>query len=205
MTAAETEYVKEEPIPVERSTQYIKEKDLEQAIELINESEKPFVFVGGGAVISGASKELMEFVKKIDAPVADSLMGKGAFDGTDELYMGMLGMHGTKASNLGVTKCDLLITVGSRFSDRVIGNAAVLQKMPKFSRLMSIRQKINKNIQVDCSIIGDLKEVLTRLNQRLKNMKHKEWIKEIETISEEHPLKYNEERSDRSVCDRADL
>ena len=193
MTAAETEYVKEEPIPVERSTQYIKEKDLEQAIELINESEKPFVFVGGGAVISGASKELMEFVKKIDAPVADSLMGKGAFDGTDELYMGMLGMHGTKASNLGVTKCDLLITVGSRFSDRVIGNASRFAKNAKILQIDVDPAEINKNIQVDCSIIGDLKEVLTRLNQRIEKHEHKEWIKEIETISEEHPLKYNEE------------
>ena len=170
VTAAETEYVKEEPIPVERSTQYIKEKDLEQAIELINESEKPFVFVGGGAVISGASKELMEFVKKIDAPVADSLMGKGAFDGTDELYMGMLGMHGTKASNLGVTKCDLLITVGSRFSDRVIGNASRFAKNAKILQIDVDPAEINKNIQVDCSIIGDLKEVLTRLNQRIDDV-----------------------------------
>ena len=84
---------------------------------------------------SGASKELMEFVKKIEAPVADSLMGKGAFDGTDELYMGMLGMHGTKASNLGVTKCDLLITVGSRFSDRVIGNASRFAKNAKILQI----------------------------------------------------------------------
>ncbi len=193
VTAAETEYVKEEPFPVERSTQYIKEKDLAQATELINESEKPFVFVGGGAVTSGASKELMEFVKKIDAPVADSLMGKGAFDGTDELYMGMLGMHGTKASNLGVTKCDLLITVGSRFSDRVIGNASRFAKNAKILQIDVDPAEINKNIQVDCSIIGDLKEVLTRLNQRIEKHEHKEWIKEIETISEEHPLKYNEE------------
>ena len=193
VTAAETEYVKEEPFPVERSTQYIKEKDLAQATELINESEKPFVFVGGGAVTSGASKELMEFVKKIEAPVADSLMGKGAFEGTDELYMGMLGMHGTKASNLGVTKCDLLITVGSRFSDRVIGNASRFAKNAKILQIDVDPAEINKNIQVDCSIIGDLKEVLTRLNQRIEKHEHKEWIKEIETISEEHPLKYNEE------------
>ena len=184
VTAAETEYVKEEPFPVERSTQYIKEKDLAQATELINESEKPFVFVGGGAVTSGASKELMEFVKKIEAPVAD---------GTDELYMGMLGMHGTKASNLGVTKCDLLITVGSRFSDRVIGNASRFAKNAKILQIDVDPAEINNNIQVDCSIIGDLKEVLTRLNQRIEKHEHKEWIKEIETISEEHPLKYNEE------------
>ncbi len=120
-------------------------------------------------------------------------MGKGAFDGTDELYMGMLGMHGTKASNLGVTKCDLLITVGSRFSDRVIGNASRFAKNAKILQIDVDPAEINKNIQVDCSIIGDLKEVLTRLNQRIEKHEHKEWIKEIETISEEHPLKYNEE------------
>ncbi len=110
VTAAETEYVAGEPLPVERSTQYIREKDLVQATELINESEKPFDFVGGGAVTSGASKELMEFVKKIEAPVADSLMGKGAFDGTEVSFTWVwLGMHGTKVSNLGVPRCDLLI------------------------------------------------------------------------------------------------
>ena len=184
-------YWKNEVVDFDKISQ--EEKDLAQATELINESEKPFVFVGGGAVTSGASKELMEFVKKIEAPVADSLMGKGAFDGTDELYMGMLGMHGTKASNLGVTKCDLLITVGSRFSDRVIGNASRFAKNAKILQIDVDPAEINKNIQVDCSIIGDLKEVLTRLNQRIEKHEHKEWIKEIETISEEHPLKYNEE------------
>ena len=181
------------PVLVDITKDVTAAKDLAQATELINESEKPFVFVGGGAVTSGASKELMEFVKKIEAPVADSLMGKGAFDGTDELYMGMLGMHGTKASNLGVTKCDLLITVGSRFSDRVIGNASRFAKNAKILQIDVDPAEINKNIQVDCSIIGDLKEVLTRLNQRIEKHEHKEWIKEIETISEEHPLKYNEE------------
>lgn len=191
VTAAETEYVKEEPIPVERSTQYIKEKDLEQAIELINESEKPFVFVGGGAVISGASKELMEFVKKIDAPVADSLMGKGAFDGTDELYMGMLGMHGTKASNLGVTKCDLLITVGSRFSDRVIGNASRFAKNAKILQIDIDRAEINKNIHVDARIIGDAKVILRKLNARLDPINHDEWIAHIERMKDMYPLRYD--------------
>ena len=191
VTAAETEYVKEEPFPVERSTQYIKEKDLEQATELINESEKPFVFVGGGAVTSGASKELMEFVKKIDAPVADSLMGKGAFDGTDELYMGMLGMHGTKASNLGVTKCDLLITVGSRFSDRVIGNASRFAKNAKILQIDIDRAEINKNIHVDARIIGDAKVILRKLNARLDPINHDEWIAHIERMKDMYPLRYD--------------
>lgn len=122
VTANTTDYVKMTPKPIERVTATIREEDVERAVALIEESKKPYVFVGGGAVASNASEELRKFVKKIDAPVADSLMGKGAFDGTDDLYTGMLGMHGTKTSNYGVSECDLLITIGARFSDRVTGN-----------------------------------------------------------------------------------
>ena len=190
VTAAETEYIPEKPWPVERSTQYIKDKDLDQAIELINHSKKPFVFVGGGAVSSGASAELMEFVKKVHAPVADSLMGKGAFDGTDELYAGMLGMHGTKAANLGVTNCDLLITIGARFSDRVIGNASRFAKNAKIIQIDVDPAEINKNVVVDCSIIGDVKEVLKRLNTRVEDHDHSEWLNKIHDITVRHPLKY---------------
>src|SRR5690606_3799016 len=103
----------------------------EAAVKMIKKSKKPFVFVGGGAVISNAYEELKEFVEKVDAPVADTLMGKGAFDGTDSRYTGMVGMHGTKASNLGITQCDLLIAIGVRFSDRVTGNAKKFARKAK--------------------------------------------------------------------------
>lgn len=190
VTAAETEYTPEKPWPVERSTEYVRDEDLDQAIELINHCKKPFVFVGGGAVTSGASEELMEFVKKVHAPVADSLMGKGAFDGTDELYAGMLGMHGTKAANLGVTNCDLLITIGARFSDRVTGNTSRFAKNAKIIQIDVDPAEINKNIMVDCSIIGDVKEVLKRLNTRVEDHGHSEWLKSIHDITVKHPLKY---------------
>lgn len=190
VTAAETEYTPEKPWPVERSTEYVRDEDLDQAIELINHCKKPFVFVGGGAVTSGASEELMEFVKKVHAPVADSLMGKGAFDGTDELYAGMLGMHGTKAANLGVTNCDLLITIGARFSDRVTGNASRFAKNAKIIQIDVDPAEINKNIMVDCSIIGDVKEVLKRLNTQVEDHDHSEWLKSIHDITVKHPLKY---------------
>ena len=193
VTAAKCEYIRHTITAVEPKVDTIRPKDVDTAAQMIAAAKKPFIFVGGGAVIADASEEVRALAHKIQAPVADSLMGKGAFDGTDELYMGMLGMHGTKASNLGVTKCDLLITVGSRFSDRVIGNASRFAKNAKILQIDVDPAEINKNIQVDCSIIGDLKEVLTRLNQRIEKHEHKEWIKEIETISEEHPLKYNEE------------
>ena len=115
VTAAVTEYTYQEPTPIAPYTAEMLESDLDQAAKLISEAEKPFIFVGGGAITSGAAEELRKFAHTINSPVTDSLMGKGAFSGEDELYTGMLGMHGTKTSNLGVTKCDLLITVGARF------------------------------------------------------------------------------------------
>lgn len=192
VTALTTEYTYKEAELVAPSTADITEEDMEQAVELINASKRPFIFVGGGAVISGAQKELAEFVHTLHAPVTDSLMGKGAFDGTDELYTGMLGMHGTKTANLGVTKCDLLITIGARFSDRVIGNASKFAKKAKIIQIDVDAAEINKNIPVDCSIIGDVTEVLKRLNQKIQPKNHKEWLEEIEALKEKYPLKYNQ-------------
>ncbi len=193
VTASSAEYTPEKPYETERSTEYIKEKDLEKAIELINHSKKPFIFVGGGAVISDAAKELMEFAEKVHAPVADSLMGKGAFDGRSELYTGMLGMHGTKASNLGVTHCDLLITIGSRFSDRVVGNAKTFAKNAKIIQIDVDPAEINKNIVVDCSVIGDVKEVLKRMNTKIEDHNHDEWLAYVHGMVEKYPLRYNED------------
>ena len=193
VTANSAEYTPEKPYETERSTEYIKEKDLEKAIELINHSKKPFIFVGGGAVISDAAKELMEFAEKVHAPVADSLMGKGAFDGRSELYTGMLGMHGTKASNLGVTHCDLLITIGSRFSDRVVGNAKTFAKNAKMIQIDVDPAEINKNIVVDCSVIGDVKEVLKRMNTKIEDHNHDEWLAYVHGMVEKYPLRYNED------------
>lgn len=121
----------EKPWPVERSTEYIREKDVDKVLELIKESKRPMIMAGGGAVISDASAELKEFVEKIQAPVCGTLMGQGAFDGRSEFYTGMAGMHGTKVSNLGITESDLLIAIGARFSDRVIGNASKFAKKCK--------------------------------------------------------------------------
>lgn len=193
VTAAECEYTYQKPHEAERSTEYIKEKDLDQAIALINKSKRPFIFVGGGAVISDASEELREFVGKVHAPVTDSLMGKGAYDGREPLYCGMIGMHGTKAANFGVTASDLLITIGSRFSDRVVGSASRFAKNAKIIQIDVDPAEINKNVVVDASIIGDVKEVLKRLNARLDQFNHQEWIDEVEKLKEKYPLEYNHE------------
>ncbi len=193
VTALSTEYIYKEPTVVPPYTSEMREEDMNQAVELINASKRPYIFVGGGAVISGAKEELDEFVHTLNAPVTDSLMGKGAFDGTDDLYTGMLGMHGTKTANLGVTKCDLLITVGARFSDRVTGNASKFAKNAKIIQIDVDAAEINKNIQVDCSIIGDVKEVLKELNKKIHPKNHEEWIREIEDMKEKYPLKYNQD------------
>lgn len=191
VTANTCEYAYKQPEPVSRQEDTIKEQDLEAAMELIRNSKKPFIFVGGGAVIANASSELSSFAHKIQAPVADSLMGKGAFDGTDELYTGMVGMHGTKTSNYGITECDLLIVVGARFSDRVTGNASKFAPNAKILQFDVDPAEINKNIRTHASVIGDVKVILKKLNARLDPVNHDEWLAHIERFKDMYPLRYD--------------
>ena len=191
VTAAACEYEKEVPEEIVRQSDTIREEDMERAVEMIRKSRKPFIFVGGGAVLSNASDELRAFAHKIQAPVADSLMGKGAFDGCDELYTGMVGMHGTKTSNFGITEADLLIVVGARFSDRVTGNASKFARNAKILQLNIDPAEINKNIKVDASVIGDVKVILRKLNARLDPINHDEWIAHIERMKDMYPLRYD--------------
>ena len=192
-TANQAEYIEEVPDVILPDTACITDADLEQAATLIREAEKPMIFVGGGAIAADASAELLEFVEKVHAPICDSLMGKGAFPGTHALYAGMLGMHGTKYANLGVADCDLLITVGSRFSDRVFGNASKFAQHAKVLQIDVDPAEINKNIITSASIIGDVKEVLKRLNPLLDQQNHDAWVAHIEDLKERFPLKYNQE------------
>ena len=190
VTAQKCEYT---PVRQEKPARILKdpdEADLNSAVRMISEAKRPFVFVGGGVAISDASRELKAFVEKIQSPVCDSLMGKGAFDGTDEKYTGMLGMHGTKASNLGVSECDLLIAIGVRFSDRVTGNASKFAKQAKILQIDIDPAEINKNILVDVSVIGDVKDVLEKLNSRLHPMEHDTWLSHIREYTKKYPLKY---------------
>ena len=164
---------------------------MEVALEMIRNAQKPFILVGGGAVLSNASEELRTLAHRIQAPVADTLMGKGAFDGEDELYTGMVGMHGTKTSNFGISECDLLIVAGARFSDRVTGNASKFAKNAKILHIDVDPAEINKNIRTHASVIGDLKLVLRRLNARLDPMNHEEWVAHIERLKDMYPLRYD--------------
>ena len=191
VTAAPCEYEKQVPEEIVRQSDTITEQDMDRAVEMIRKASKPFIFVGGGAVLANASDELRAFAHKIQAPVADSLMGKGAFDGADELYTGMVGMHGTKTSNFGITEADLLIVVGARFSDRVTGNASKFAKNAKILQLDIDPPEINKNIKVDASIIGDVKVILRKLNARLDPVNHDEWIAHIERMKDMYPLRYD--------------
>lgn len=193
VTAAKTEYTKVVPEKIERVTETIKEEDLVTAAQMIKEASKPMIFVGGGAVISEASEELNTFVDLVDAPVCDTLMGKGAFSGEDERYTGMLGMHGTKTSNLAVTECDLLITIGARFSDRVTGNIDKFAAGAKILQIDVDPAEINKNVITDHSIVGDIKMVLKRMNDKLTQHDHSEWIQQVLDMKEKYPLKYNKD------------
>ena len=192
VTANKAEYKRAEIEPVLPAGR-ISETRLDHAVRMINKAKKPFIFIGGGGILSGASEEIREFVKKVDAPVTDSLMGKGAFPGTDELYTGMLGMHGTKAANYGVSECDLLIVLGARFSDRVTGNAKKFASRAKILQFDVDAAEINKNVIIHEGIVGDLKVSLSKMNERLKQQSHPEWIARIQEYKEKYPLSYSPE------------
>lgn len=181
ITAAKAKYEPIIPKEVERKTKHITNKALAEVAALINEAENPFVYAGGGIVASEAFEELKEFVEKINSPIATSLMAISAFPYDHPLYTGMIGMHGTKASNILATKCDLLINLGARFSDRVINN----QKNIKNAKVIHIDvdpAEINKNIKVDSFIVGDLKIVLQKLIPLLNEKKNEEWLNQMNEL-----------------------
>ncbi len=190
VTSNSYEFEKKEPEAINQPSQYTQE-DLQEALSLLRNAKKPFVYVGGGAVISGAYKEVREFARKLDTPVCDTLMGKGVFDGHDPRYTGMIGMHGTKTSNFGVSECDVLIALGARFSDRVVGNPKKFAENAKVLHIDIDAAEINKNIRTDVSLVGDLKEVLEKINGQLEQQEHTEWMQHIAELKETYPLNYD--------------
>lgn len=191
VTGALYDYSLRRPATVNRETSEIHRENVEQAVNMICKAQKPFIFVGGGSVISGASEEIAELSHRIQAPVCDSLMGKGGFSGEDPYYTGMLGMHGTKTSNLGVSQCDLLIVLGARFSDRVTGNAKTFANKAKILQIDIDAAEINKNVLVDAYIEGDIKEVLRRLLEEIPEKKHPQWMEHIQEMKAKYPLNYD--------------
>lgn len=191
VTANSFAYEKKEPLAIEKRLK-CSDEELKEAVKLIEQAEKPYIYVGGGAVISEAYQEVREFAQTVDAPVCDTLMGKGVYDGHDERYTGMIGMHGTKTSNFGVSECDLLIALGARFSDRVVGNPKKFAEHAKVLHIDIDAAEINKNIKTDVSLVGDLKEVLRKLNSQLTKQDHADWMKHIAELKEKFPLSYDE-------------
>ena len=191
VTAAVCEHTPVKPEPKPKKITWT-DAELDELAEYIRAAKKPFIYLGGGAVISGACEEVAEFAERIDAPVCDTLMGKGAFDGRSPRYTGMIGMHGTKASNLGVSECDLLIALGARFSDRVIGNPHKFAENAKIIQIDIDAAEINKNIRVNVGVVGDLKFVLQQLNKKLTKQDHADWMQRISELKEKYPLKYDD-------------
>ncbi len=194
VTANKCEYKKEDIKKADKAKKEksFTEKELDKATEMISKAKRPVIFLGGGAIISEAHKEIKALVNLMDAPVCDSLMGKGAFDGTDKRYMGMIGMHGTKTANFSVTECDLLVVLGARFSDRVTGNTKSFAKRAKILHIDIDPAEINKNVKVDLSIEGDVKDVLKELNKKLTKQTHDEWMEHIAEMQAKFPLRYHE-------------
>ena len=205
VTAAEAEFTPATPeelssalksrinssLPAEKN---YSEEDLDEAAAMINAAKRPFLYVGGGAALSNAWREVRDLDALLDAPVCDTLMGKGVFDGHDPHYTGMIGMHGTKASNFGLSKADLVIALGTRFSDRQIGNAKTFCKNAKILQIDIDDAEINKNVRVTKSIVGDLKEILTLLNKKVTMVTHPAWMAEIQDLRKAYPLSYDHTR-----------
>ena len=172
----------------------VNEKDVDELIDLINKSDKPYILVGGGVISSGAAEEVTVLAHKINSPLASTIMARGAFSSYDELYTGMVGMHGTKTSNLGISECDLLMVIGARFSDRIIGNSSKFAVKSNIVHIDIDSSEIGKNVAVYKGIVGDAKEVLKKLNSKLTPKRHDEWIAHINKLKERHPLKYDENK-----------
>ncbi len=167
------------------------EENIKKVAELINNSERPFIYAGGGIGISGAEKELLELAEKANIPVSESLMARSSFPANHPLCTWMIGMHGTKASNLGVTECDLLISLGSRFSDRVILDSSKFAQNAKVVHIDIDPAEINKNIPAYTSLVGDLKQILSRLIPSVEKKERKEWIAQIQAWKKEYPECYD--------------
>ncbi len=179
------------PPEIPRITKTIEEETVERVVKLINKAKRPFILAGGGVVIADAEQELRALAEKIDAAVCDTLMGKGAIEGTAERYTGMIGMHGTKASNFGLAEADLLIVAGARFSDRVVGNASQFAHEAKIIHIDVDQAEINKNVEVDEYIIGDARVILKDLLDRVEESKKPEWMAEIQSLKSKYPMTYD--------------
>jgi len=187
ITAQKYEYTPRKPLPVPKADFPYPER-FNQAVEMLQKSERPFIYTGGGVIAAEAFEELKAFAQVLDAPVSSSLMCQGGYDQTDERYMGMLGMHGTNTAALAIKNCDLLIAVGTRFSDRVLCNANLFAQHCPIIQIEIDTAEFNKNIDVDLKMKGDAKEIFAHLNELLSQCQHKEWMEQIAEWKALYPL-----------------
>lgn len=178
ITQAFTEYT---PAPAQKPFEAapLSEDEISAAAELIANAKRPYIYAGGGVIASEASAELKKLAELTDAPVSCSLMGQGAYDETDRRYIGMLGMHGTVKAAYALNNCDLFIGIGTRFSDRVTGDTSVFGKQAKIIHIDIDPAEFNKNIDVDVTVSGDVKAVLSALNAKIAQQSHPEWCEEV--------------------------
>lgn len=188
ISAAECEF---ESAPLKEHVYYACEDDIQEAADIIMTAERPFIYAGGGVVSSGAYNELAEFAELTDSPVSLTLMGQSAFDNTSERYTGMLGMHGTKASSMALCECDVMIVIGSRFSDRVTCNTQSFKEVMLEKKIIHIEidpAEINKNVLIDNRVTGDIKLILSKLNKLIEKKTHNEWMSKVKGWKEQYPL-----------------
>ena len=172
------------------------EEQLKMAAELINSAKRPVIYAGGGVKISGAEKELLAFAEKADIPVSESLMARDCFPSLHPLCTWMVGMHGTKASNMAITESDLVIAIGARFSDRVYGDSSKFAQHAKVLHIDIDPAEINKNISTDGCVVGDVKQVLAALIPMINSVKHDEWISQVQEWKKEYPSCYDKNPKD---------
>ncbi len=188
VTANFCEYTRKQLLEIENETE-IEPERLAEAVRLIQKAKRPFIYTGGGVILSDAADEVRDFVDRSGGVVSSSLMGQGGFDNTDPRYMGMLGMHGTKTASLAITECDLFVGIGTRFSDRVIGDIKSFAPNADIIHIDIDSSEIDKNIKSGYQLIGDLKQILPMLSERLQKLEHPEWLAQIAAWKKQYPLR----------------
>lgn len=190
VTAALAEYEPKKPKRPQETPIGVTGDEIDEAAEIINNAKRPIILSGGGVSIADASEEVIELATKALIPVTTTLMGMGSFPGTHELFTGMVGMHGTKTTNMAICESDLFIAIGARFSDRVISDVRKFAPEAKIMHIDVDPAEIGKNIVVQYPLVGNIKKILKHLNTKIEKKQNSDWKKKIDGWKKLHPLKY---------------
>lgn len=193
VTAAVTEFEHKTPKKVQSIPVGATEAEIDKAVEVINKAQKPVIFSGGGVSIAGANEEVVELAEKAKIPVTTTLMGLGSFPGTHELFMGLVGMHGTRTSNMAVSETDLIIAIGARFSDRVISNVKRFAPNAEVMHIDIDPAEVGKNVVVNYPLVGNIKKILKLINCKIEKKDDTDWCKKVIEWKSKYPLKYEQD------------